>query len=238
MRGILLFVMLLLCVSPLRGLFGNIIGTATSLVANMINIGISVTEFSTKYQRRYSSANEMAYRGLVLKKNLNKIYDNNRNLTSGFRMGVTRFADMEAKEFEQQVLMQRLNLTDVTPNANLASRTTLESLNTWPLNSFSPTKITRPPLYPTAINSLASSLLLTSPFSMPNEGIDWRKKNMAGVVRDQGVCGSCYAFSALSAIEGMYLANNMTQLGNVGKFIGSNVNASLSAQHIVDCCDV
>jgi len=52
--------------------------------------------------------------------------------------------------------------------------------------------------------------------------IDWRAKNVVNDVKNQGSCGSCWAFSTMSSLESRWAIKSGTLL-------------SLSEQELVDC---
>ena len=68
-----------------------------------------------------------------------------------------------------------------------------------------------------------NSFIVFNTTDMP-KSVDWRSTGAVTKIKDQGTCGSCYAFSAVSSIEGAY-------------FRATNKSLELSVEQVVDCSD-
>ena len=56
--------------------------------------------------------------------------------------------------------------------------------------------------------------------------LDWRDRGMVTSVKDQGRCGSCWAFATIASLESLYLILNPN---------ASNATANFSKQQQVNC---
>lgn len=139
-------------------------------------------EFVAKYNKVYSSQEEVDRRLRVFHQNL-KTAEKIQSLDQGSaEYGVTKFSDLTEEEFRS---------TYLNP---LLSQTTLHRL----MKPAAPARAPAPASW------------------------DWRDHGAVSSVKNQGMCGSCWAFSVTGNIEGQWFLKNGTLL-------------SLSEQELVDC---
>jgi len=152
-------------------------------------------QWQTAVGKGYATAAEEKHRHAIFIRNAAIIDEHNANSAATFWLSRNKFADLTNAEFRAKYLGLRRHSRPCPPVG--------------PCHSGANTKATAMPL---VSGSIPSSL-------------DWRDQNAVNAIKDQGQCGSCWAFSATAAMEtAWFLATNGTLL-------------SLSEQMCVDCVD-
>ena len=103
-------------------------------------------------------------------------------------------------------------------NKNLSYTLGINNFTDWTKNEFKQKYLTNSVKYYSTPNTKTYKL---NNNTIP-KSIDWRANGFVTDVKDQGQCGSCWAFSAVGAIEGQH--------ANITKNL-----VSLSEQNLVDC---
>ncbi|XP_072296012.1 cathepsin F [Eucyclogobius newberryi] len=139
-------------------------------------------EFMVKYNRDYSSQEEVDRRLKIFHKNL-KTAEKLQSLDQGSaEYGVTKFSDLTVEEFRSVYLNPMLSQWTQHRQMKMAPPAAQPAPDSW----------------------------------------DWREHGAVSPVKNQGACGSCWAFSVIGNIEGQWFLKN-----------GSLI--TLSEQELVDC---
>lgn len=163
------------------------------------------SQFKLNYNKKYKSQIEDARRFSVFKKNLIEITRHNRRFKKRletFEKGITVFADLTKKQFDKKYglgLQNNLNMT-----------------STYGLNSRSPDSINFD------MEPRNREQAERRGENVSTDYLDWREKGAVTHVKEQGVCGACWIFSAIGMLEGY-------------NFIKTGQLISLSEQNVVDC---
>ncbi|AYV79352.1 MAG: hypothetical protein Faunusvirus10_15 [Faunusvirus sp.] len=144
------------------------------------------------FNREYDDAGEIIKRFNIWQQSVEIVNHHNSKITS-FKMRAGKFADLTADEFMAYVGEQ----PDFIPR-DICKNISSDYIEFTRLHA-----------------RRAIGIL------MPDE-VDWRRKGVVTPVKDQGQCGSCWAFSAVAAIESAYAIANKDL-------------ADLSEQQLVDC---
>lgn len=153
--------------------------------------------FIAKYRKSYTENGQYQERFAIFKENYLFIQTHNLNKEAlGFELGVNQMADLTNSEYQKKYLGYIPEIDEkVTKNDSVSHN-------------------------PYVVSETEKAI---QNLQIP-EAIDWTTKGAVSSVKNQGSCSSDYAFSALSAIEGIY------------RITGKHSN-DLSVQQILDCTD-
>uniref|UniRef100_A0A7S3NAA7 Uncharacterized protein n=1 Tax=Euplotes harpa TaxID=151035 RepID=A0A7S3NAA7_9SPIT len=157
-------------------------------------------DFVATYKKSYANSWEFEARYQIFKDNYQRIRDHNLNADMiGFDLRINQFGDLSQEEFKQKYL------TLTPPRRGHHGRHQEKPFA--PKKRFSDVSF-----FETKHNPLRD---------LPKE-VDWRTTGKVQSVKDQGQCGSCWAFSAIGAMESAVA-------------IKTGTLPDLSEQQLVDC---
>lgn len=142
--------------------------------------------------RSYKSAREADKRKAVFVENARHVASVNARPDSSLRLALNQFADLSREEFASTHL------------------------------GYNPQLRTKKPMERRATQAPASFQYADVDVADLPARVDWRDKGAVTPAKNQGMCGSCWAFSAVGAVEGI----NAIRTGKL---------TSLSEQQLVDC---
>jgi KDEL-tailed cysteine endopeptidase len=142
------------------------------------------TSFQERFNKRYSTLEELETRFDIFRENLRNIIEHNLVANQNFTLGINQFTDLTHEEFKSQFTGgYKMNVDGYKMNVD-GYKTDVDG-------------------YKTNVGSYGCTTFTSSASGAP-VAIDWRKKNAVTSVKDQGQCGSCWTFSSTGASEGAW----------------------------------
>ena len=159
-------------------------------------------DFQTTYNKNYAE-DEYVVRFNNFMNNVNIIEKHNESPTRKFSMNINEFSDLSASEFKEKYIGKTYRDTETNYGCVLLNYSvSLEHAN--------------------IIQDIDESSSRNFRLMEDIDDFDWRDYNVVGPVRNQGQCGSCWAFATTANAESVW-AIHMGQLYD------------LSEQYLVDC---
>lgn len=179
----------------------DIFATTDSLSAELLQDQFDY--FVSKNRKSYETFGEYQKRYQTFTENFKFIETHNKDSdVKGFTLAINKFGDLTDDEFADKYLGSKV------PLENMGQISYKKQQNSNPFEQM---------IKETATEQAIKDLQIPG-------SIDWRAKGAVTPVGDQGECGSCWAFSAIAAIEG-------------ANYIANKVGDELSEQQLIDCAD-
>ncbi|ANQ08334.1 Vivapain-2 [Plasmodium coatneyi] len=164
------------------------------LMTNLENVNAFYL-FIKEHGKKYNTPEEMQQRYLAFAENLAKINAHNSKANVLYKKGTHQYSDITFEEFKKTMLTLRFDLTKKIANSPHVSN------------------------YNDVLKKYKPADAVVD-----NEKYDWREHNAVSKIKNQSLCGSCWAFGAVGAVESQYA-------------IRKNQHILISEQELVDCSD-
>ncbi|SOV23231.1 cysteine proteinase falcipain 3 [Plasmodium sp. DRC-Itaito] len=151
--------------------------------------------FLKENNKKYETSEEMQKRFNIFSENYKKIELHNKKTNSLYKRGMNKFGDLSPEEFRSKYL----NLKTHSPFKTLSSSMPYEVNYEDVINKYKPADA-----------------------KLDRIAYDWRLHGGVTPVKDQALCGSCWAFSSVGSVESQYAIRKK------GLFL-------FSEQELVDC---
>jgi cysteine peptidase B len=143
------------------------------------NSDMTWISYKKKFAKVYPTPSDELYRRTVFEANMASVVKREQQRNPFARFGVTPFSDWTEEEFRANMLAG--NERAIATGLETWRRGKMPHLAAWGVS-----KKNR-----TAIDEIPPS-------------IDWRTRGAVTPVKNQGICGSCWAFSTIGSIEGQW----------------------------------
>ena len=185
---------------------------------NLFNndIWTKFTLFQIKYNKTYT-IDELYSRFTIFKNNMELITRHNFDKSNTFNMTINQFSDLTPYEFKDMYIGKTYSSTDY--GCELFDDVYLNNNYNNNYNSYSYNSYSYSYNYTTLDNSNFNN---NNSNESDIETFDWRMYNVVNPVRNQGQCGSCWAFATTANAESVWAIHT-----------GSLYD--LSEQYLVDC---
>eukprot|EP00804_Cyclotella_cryptica_P010732 CCRYP_005518-RB/>CCRYP_005518-RB protein AED:0.03 eAED:0.03 QI:9/1/1/1/0.66/0.5/4/1932/491 len=181
-----------------------------------------------RFERKYKSLTEKGQKMLVWLEN-HALIESHNSKGSTFTLSHNEFSDMTFIEFQTRM------------NLNVPAQLTKTKFN---FRSVSKEEAAK------KLRGDASSTASSRKLSAQDNSLDWASKGLVGPVRNQGLCGACWAFSAVGAMESAMAISkynamtpneraenwdivDMNSQGRITEDLGLVI--PLSEQNLIDC---
>jgi len=169
--------------------------------------------------KEYANRDEMLLRKDIWLKNDEYIQTHNsQNPTPSYLLGHNHFSDLTLDEFHRYNFLAAYS-PGIIPSSSNSTATTVSATTT------TTTKTSR-----TRHLRTAETTPLTLTLTPPPPAVNWTDLGAVTPVKNQGMCGSCWAFSAIAAIEGARFVETGGGVEDGGLGL-----VSLSEQQLLDC---